>query len=211
MRMQAVDLPETRFKMPIMKRPLFSGSLCGVLVAMSMTGCAAPPREGEPISQSINLSARQSNEALWTAAEDTLRENGFDIEVIDRRAGYIATAPQTSQQFFEFWRSDVATPHDFVESSLRTVRRRVRVDIAEEANTSGMQLTVRVARELFATPERQFNNSVAAFRMFGSELPGERSGRPVSPADDYWIDGGRDLAMEQRLLDAIVMRCATDA
>lgn len=43
-------------------------------------------------------------------------------------------------------------------------------------------------------------------RPFADTLPAEATGRPVSSADDYWIPADRDLAMEHRLLNAIIAR-----
>ncbi len=179
-----------------------------VAVGVMCAGCAQPAREGDPIRQVVATPTDEDRDALWSAAEDVLRENRFDIALVDRREGTISTKPTTSEHFFEFWRHDVATPYDFLEASLRTVRRSAVVKI--EGTEGQTELTVKVERERFATPERQFNNSVAAFQMFREELPAEQTGRALTPADDYWIDAGRDLAMEQYLLNRIVKRWSAE-
>ena len=72
-------------------------------------------------------------------------------------------------------------------------------------------VTVTVRRETFATPERQYNSSAASLRVFGDELPGVQGERRLTREDDYWIDDGRDAAMERRLLEHILHRAVVSA
>jgi hypothetical protein len=184
----------------------------GVLIA----GCAAPQRHGPAVTRSFdNLSAEQ-RDTLWDAAQVVLREHHFRLDRVDRRAGLISTTPQTSQHAFEFWRKDTDTAHDFLEASLRTVRRSVEVAVSPAevnagedeavADAADAMVTVTVRREYFCTPERQFNSSIAALRMFGNELPRADTGERIIPTDTYWIDAGRDLALERYLLGEILRR-----
>lgn len=175
-------------------------------VAAIVTGCTAPPRGGDPVQQSFQAADAVQRDRIWTVSADVLRDHGFRIDRFDRRAGIITTRPQTSQQFFEFWRKDVNTPYDWMEASFRTIRRHVEVETRLDESGDEAPVTVTVYRETFATPERQFNNSIAAFRMFGDDLPSEESGERVSRADDYWIPDGRDPAMESYFLDQIAKR-----
>lgn len=174
--------------------------------AVIITGCTAPPRGGDPVQQSFQTADADQRDRVWTAGADVLREHGFRIDRMDRRAGIITTKPQTSQQFFEFWRKDVDTPYDRLEASFRTVRRYVKLETQPDQVGDEMPVTVTVFRETFATPERQFNSSIAAFRMFGDDLPSEETGGRVTRADDYWIPDGRDPAMESYFLNQIAKR-----
>jgi len=164
--------------------------------------CTAPQRHGPITTREFNPAVETETEALWTASQDVLREHRFRLDRVDRRAGVVTTQPVTSQQLFEFWRKDVATSYDLLEASMRTVRRWVDVEMAEDDGA----LRVVVHRETLVSPDRQFNNSVVATRMFGTDLPRADTGEPISEADNYWIDAGRDPAMEQYLLDRIVAR-----
>ena len=168
--------------------------------------CATPNRSGEPLVHFFAAVDKAQCDHLWEVSQDVLRENRFLLDDVDRRQGRILTRPETSQQFFEFWRHDVDTSSDACEASLRTVRRRAAVNIDFDKETGDAHLTITVQRERFATPERQFNNSITAFRAFGTKLPGVRTGRSITAADTYWINDGRDLAMEQHLLEMIVAR-----
>lgn len=167
-------------------------------------GCTAPPRSGDPVVQTFTTQDTTQQDALWLSCQEVLREHGFMIDRLDRRAGIITTVPQTSQQYFEFWRKDVDTPYDFGEASLRSVRRTVTVEVAFDDARGESNVIVNVKRETFCTPERQFNNSLAAFQMFGEQLPAAETGERITRADDYWVDAGRDLAMERYYRDCII-------
>lgn len=141
---------------------------------------------------------------VWKDAEDVLRAHGFRLDRTDRRKGLITTHPVGSQHFFEFWRTDVATRRDFWEATLRALRRRVSVAIEPDSTGASCQVEVIVRKERFSTPERQVNNSAAAFHVFRESFPSAQTGEPITPADSYWIDAGRDPAMEKKLLSQIV-------
>ena len=65
---------------------------------------------------------------------------------------------------------------------------------------------VKVLRERFSTPDRQYNSSGAAFLVYSQSLPAT-TGKPVVPSrDEYWIDDGRDGEMEERLMREITGR-----
>jgi hypothetical protein len=112
----------------------------------------------------------------------------------------------TSGQFFEFWRHDTDTPYDTWEATATTIRRYVTIETSFDEEYGETRLTLTVNRERLSKPERQFNHSMAAFRMFADELPTVATGRPAGADDEYWVPAGRDLAMEQYLLDTIVRR-----
>jgi len=180
-------------------------ALAGI-VSLTCVGCATPERAGPPLAYSFPTADMAQFTTLWEDCQDVLRDYRFKIDRLDRRSGLIATAPLTSAHFFEPWRHDTVTPYDFWEASLTTVRRSVTINAVYQDNQGETEVTLTVNRERFARPERQFNHTMAAFRMFGDSLPAEATGRPVSTADDYWISAGRDLALERRLLGAIINR-----
>jgi hypothetical protein len=65
---------------------------------------------------------------------------------------------------------------------------------------------VTVNKERLSAPERQYNNSAAVLRLYGSDLPGEGGEARLTRKDDYWIDEGRDGAMERWILRRIAAR-----
>lgn len=176
---------------------------------VALAGCTAPGRTGPVAMQTFDDTSPEQRDGLWEAAQEVLREHHFQLDRVDRRAGHITTQPMTSQHFFEFWRKDVATPYDFAEASMRTVRRSVDVAVAGEGDEATIAVTVK--REFIATPERQFNSTIVALRMFGNDLPRADTGERITEADTYWIDAGRDPAMERYLLDRITARAGASA
>jgi Holliday junction resolvase-like predicted endonuclease len=183
----------------------------GLVAAAILSGCTVPPRDGAMTQHRIAAVDDDQRDWLWESAQEVLRRHQFRLDRVDRRAGVITTAPQTSQHAFEFWRKDVATAHDYLEATMRTVRRSVEVQVNREdeqiAHEGGAAtVTVIVRRETIASPERQFNSSIVAIRMFGNELPRADTGERITDEDTYWIDAGRDLAMERYLLERITRR-----
>ena len=172
----------------------------------AVAGCHRPMRPTEPTTQRVYLADEADVNRLWEAAQDVLRRHRFELARVDRRGGWITTLPVTSQACFEFWRHDVDTTYDLMEATLRTVRRSAAVTIDRQAGDSEADVTVTVRQETFATPERQFNSSASSLRIFGDSLPGVSGERRLTRADDYWIDVGRDGAMERRLLEHILRR-----
>ncbi|UCG15555.1 MAG: hypothetical protein JSV19_09700 [Phycisphaerales bacterium] len=160
-----------------------------------------------PTRQAFVVADSEQVDALWETCQTVLRRNRFALDRVDRRAGVITTHPVTSQQFLEFWRHDVDTAYDLLHASLHTARRRATVAL-QPAEDDPFELTVSVTvkAERLSAPERQFNNSALALRFFGSDLPGEAGEPRLTRQTDYWIDQGRDPAMERHLLKKITDR-----
>ena len=182
-----------------------------LLVVCATTGCHRPVAPIEPTTQRVLLVDDTQMDRLWDAARQVLLNHRFELDRVDRRRGLISTLPVTSQGCLEFWRHDVDTAYDLLEATLRTVRRSAVVQVDRQAGATVAEVTVTVRRETFATPERQFNNSASSLRIFGDSLPGVQGERLLTREDDYWIDGGRDGAMERRLLERILLRAALPA
>ena len=96
------------------------------LVAMAaLCGCHRAEPPVELTSQNLEFADKQEYEAFFEQCVDVLRRYGFELDRVDKLAGVITTFPETSEHFFEFWRRDVDTSYDWLESSLTTIRRRV--------------------------------------------------------------------------------------
>ena len=63
-----------------------------------------------------------------------------------------------------------------------------------------------VHKERCSSPDRQFNSAGTVYQFFNDTLPVTTGVEPESGADERWLDLGRDGAMEERLLQAIVER-----
>src|SRR3990172_3469060 len=193
-----------------------------LVMAVCGGGCASPHRGDAGIQSSPNdsrvvrltssrpvLVTEPSEHAdqLWEAVQETLRRGRFQIDRVDRAAGIVTTLPEASQHFFEFWRHDVDTPRDAWEATLNPMRRWVEVSLTRADDGPWTQLAVVVHKERLSSPDRQFNSSGAAYQYFGESLPSTTGKSRVTAKDDRWLDCGRDPAMEDYLLRAILKRC----
>lgn len=179
------------------------------------------PQEGGPISDDFGLPTEPSPggdipnplfvrvanpDAAW---EEIARVTSryFPIAREDRVAqaggmlteGRLESRWQVGSTIFEPWRRDSAGPFNRWQSTLQTIRRRAVVRVIPAAG--GYELQVRVDKQLedLNRPERA--TAGAASIATNQGLPSDR----VTPIDrirdsGVWIDIGRDVAMEQRML-----------
>lgn len=179
-----------------------------VLLLVGVTiGCLGPRRSDYQSSQAVSIADRSAEaDRLWEAAQDTLRRHRFRLDRVDCRAGVITAMPETSQSLLEFWRHDVDSWPDLWEATLNPLRRRVEIAVTRGENRVWKELAVAVHKERLSSPDRQFNSTGAAYQYFGDTLPSTTGMVRVTPEHDVWLDEGRDAAMEEYLLAAILER-----
>jgi len=172
----------------------------------AVVGCAATGSRTYESTHAISVHDDAQQDALWEAAQDVLRKHRFALDRVDRAAGVITTQPVTSQHWFEFWRRDVGTSRDAMESSINPLRRWVEVTFAREEDGAWSEVAVMVHKERLSSPDRQFNSTGAAYQFFGDSLPATTGQYRVTTTDDRWLDLGRDAAMEDRVLGEITQK-----
>jgi hypothetical protein len=147
-------------------------------------------------------------DALWRAADETLRVRLFPVDRRDYRGGVLKSEGVVSQQLFEPWRRDAVTAGDVVESSLSTVRRTV--TFAFLRNGDGTYTVIpEVHVERYSSAEQRLTSAAlyrAAFRRSAIARGSRESDRGVVLPPRYWYDVGRDLALEKDLAEAIRSR-----
>ncbi len=156
-----------------------------------------------------NSSNTISDKQLFLAATDELRDSRFRLDRVDQRAGVITTYPEGSQHFFECWRHDVDTTHDFWEATINPIRRWTKISIKRNAQ-SVSNIEIEVRKERFSAPDRQFSASGASYNYFSYDLPATTGEESIDVKDERWIDVGRDPAMEHYLLTKILHRAGVD-
>jgi hypothetical protein len=154
-------------------------------------------------------SSEQADE-LWSAAIETLRRRRFILDRVDRVSGVITTLPETSQHITEPWRKDVHTWRDLCESTLNPLRRWVEIRFVKK-DEAPLAMEVLVHKERLSAPDRQFNNSGAAYAFFGYSLPSTTGLTKITAEQETWIAVGRDAAGEAHLIDAILARAGVAA
>lgn len=184
-----------------------TGLWVGVIVLALVPGCLGPKRSDYVSSEHVQVpQSSEQADRYWSAIQVTLRGYRYRLDRVDRRMGVVTTMPEMSQHFFEFWRHDVDTNTDLLESTLNPIRRWVEVRVEGDNGENWDQLSVTVHKERLSTPDRQFNSSAAAYRLFGYNLPTTTGRDRVTPDADEWLSIGRDPAMEDRLLREILER-----
>ncbi len=176
------------------------------LLALS-TGCASH-KPAQLISQQSIEASEDSVYAdqLWTSAETTLRLHRYQLDRIDRNDGIITTLPEPSQHITEPWRSDVHTWRDLMESTINPIRRWVEVQFHKAESGEWSSIEVIVHKERLSSPDRQFNNTGAAYAFFGYSLPSTTGLAKITPEHDAWVALGRDATTESFILSEIVER-----
>lgn len=171
-----------------------------VALAIGALGCSKSlPNAPDP------LVVQARPDCLWRLCQAELKQRGFRLDRVDRRAGIIKTYPLTGKQWFEFWRRDVVTDQDVAESSLHTIRRKVYMNVAP-APEDRYRLQCRV------TVERLSAQPVwAGGRVRVQDIFGRAAGRaPVLQVTEKrklhpptWVPIGQDHSLETDILQAI--------
>lgn len=135
----------------------------------------------------------------FDVVKDTLREQGFELERVDARAGIITTRPQNSSGFFTPWVTSERRGRDEVASSLHRQRRIVEVRFLGgegDRRTAAAPVTVDVS----ARVERVYQPGVRAtpasvrLRHVSEDLT-----RGAGSDDIFAVDHGTDRALAYEL------------
>ena len=187
--------------------------------ATAIAGCAARDKhekielstkegaaDASAESNGANPAPGSQSDSGWQKLQAALRGQRLRLDRVDESSGVITTVPEVSQHWFEFWRKDVATFRDFLESSMNCIRRWVEVTAARGNDGSWDHFSVIVHMERLSAPDRQFKNSACVYQFFADSLPSTTGAPKVTQQDHRWIDMGRDSAMEEYLGHKIAAR-----
>lgn len=185
--------------------------ILGLLAILPLAACEAPPAAVGPTAVRVEIPDR---EAFIDSTLTRLREMDFPPARVDRLAGRIESRPTTSGQWFEFWRVDSRGSYQTLESSLHTIRRivLVRLEPADPPTTtqpveSGtFRLSVEVQKERYNAPQRQVTTASGALAIYSERLPTEEGLRGAASRGEQWVPLGRDLLLEEFVLEQILAR-----
>lgn len=174
-----------------------------------LAGCEAPPQAVGPTVATVQIPDR---DAFIDTTLTLLRELDLPPRRVDRERGMVVSQPSTSGQWFEFWRGDSRGAYQLFESSLHTMRRIVTISIEPESPTPGRpntethKLDVAVEKERYSAPERQVTTASGALAIYNERLPTEEGLRGGASRGEHWTPLGRDLLLEEYLLERILER-----
>ncbi len=184
-----------------------------LLVAwVGLAGCHAPgppvgpTREWVPVRFETPAETAEDVDVLWQAAGRTLERYYFRLDRQDRLAGVITTYPETTANWFEWWRPQPKSAYYWSEANLHSVQRSAKIHFRRMASIGACEVDVSVRRYKYNLPERQIDSAAAAMRLYSNVAP-DASGDNITVEESaYWTDLGRDQGMEEILLEAIVDR-----
>lgn len=200
---------------------------CGypALVAVALAAALLSACHRGPVAIDNPLGIHHDEyDAVFEATEAVLREYRFEIDRADRRFGVVTSRPMTASSLIEPWYADNTTFDQVLDSSINHHRRTVRVELEPATDDQGdasagqampiqpgvrtdylLRVEVYVDRRHVA--ERQLNTAAVTGVGFA-----QNTGRTRSLATErglqteFWRPIGRDAALEQRLVRAIVQR-----
>lgn len=174
---------------------VFTGLLLGSLFA----GCTTPVQQ--PQSARLTFSPDRYP-AVYEAAVQTLRDQGYRIARNDYRFGTITTYPKEAATAAEFWVDDATTYAQRREDTYNAQQRIITVSVKQPEGEQGYSLTVEALIQRLQRPERYLTRSA------GTQISANYAAVPMH-LKDRGIDGPyaytiqRDSPLERRLLEAI--------
>ncbi len=185
---------------------------------LALAGCTAGPPPYAPAPpvylQNPVLLPGSNHELVWEVVVDVV-DDYFEIDqeepvrllgshIID---GRIDTWPKTGATAFEPWHQDSADSYERLESTLQSIRRYAQVRVMPRE--TGFLVEVAVFKEL--EDVEQPVRSTAGAATFHNDTSLTRIVNPVGeqPVREGWINLGRDLALEQRILSDLTARMAS--
>lgn len=197
------------------QRPGFAAMVGALCACLALAGCTQRPTwTSDPEAATydfwldrpavVRVEARDYAR-LWQAAEGAHRRFGFERSTSDYRGGLLTTEPRDGGQFFEPWRDELRTPPAVLESSLASVRRRVRFDFGQ-TDDGRFWVEPRVVVERLASGERRLTEAGDFTRALGAGRQHRQSAE--GKARYGWYPTGRDHALERSLANRIAGRSA---
>lgn len=198
--------PEASRGRPWCRLGVWSG--LAAMVAGIAAGCRAPP---QPLVATEVTVRAKDYDGLLDAVTRTLRRYDFAPQRVERADGLVVSQPTTSGQWFEVWRVDSRGGYQLLESSLDTMQRVATVRIEPlGADSDDYRIGVEVTKSRLNSPERQITTASGALAIFSEKMPTTEGIRASQWRGDRWVELGRDVLLENFLLDRIVKAAPVD-
>jgi len=144
-----------------------------------------------------------NDDALWERTVDVLHDYQFQIVREDRLARGIETEYKVGSGCLGPWHHDSVGALNRLESTLQSIRRRVRITLAPSDVGGSYAVSVEAFKEREDLPGIAANSPGAA--TFSESTPFARDLNPVvgQSRSSRWIPVGRDLDLEQAILASL--------
>lgn len=193
--------PRVPFCKPLFRASIFMivvRSHCWLLLLIWLSGCASsrPMMVSNPVFVPAN-----SQHAAWERTVDVLHDFHFPIARENRLDGVIETDYRTGSNVLEPWHDDSVGAANRWESTLQSIRRKVKVDLTPVEG--GYLVGVEALKEKEDVLGVAENTAGAA--TFRKNTPLERNLTPVvgQKGPSGWFPLGRDSDLEQAILDQL--------
>ena len=182
--------------------------MCALIAAaVSLCGCAGPNTAVTPTQ--IVCEDGVTKAEVVHAAGDVLTRMHFAIEKLDAEQGIVKTRPLRGAQFFEFWRSDDASPYNWEEANLQSVRRSVELRVRpEDGNVPRLRIECAVLVQRLSLPPNEVTGTSEAYRIHSASVPTLQRVEvtPQQRRAMAWIDLGRDPDLAAKVLARVERR-----
>lgn len=191
--------------------------MVSLLLFPALTGCAKYFAEPDPahiintgIANPITV-AMVDRQWIMDVVSDEL-DNYFRIareeriRVVDAviTEGWIETHPQIGSSLLEPWKGDSTPGFEKLHATLQTVRRTARARIIPHYDS--YLIEVQVNKELEDRPQPLHSSISSRQLRHDNSVDQDRDEIPIIQAEKGWIPMGRDLTLEQKILQNISSR-----
>lgn len=206
----------------IMKRfNIFLVIPLSIIIFLSQPGCRglstrtvqAPVVLGQEVGNPLYVRGGQP-EVIWETVVDAVRVyfNRIQEEIPCQEVGDILTEgllityPQIAATMLEPWRRNSVTWDERKHATMQTYRRSARVRVRPHSDGYMIEVTVIKELEALARP----SHAILPSATFRQDTEFQRLNDPIAVQDYHagWIPQGRDLALEQAILQQITGRLA---
>ncbi|QDU95497.1 hypothetical protein [Lignipirellula cremea] len=183
--------------------------LLAVVVSTALSGCATPgsaPNLGPALENPLFVAVSDA-EFVHNQTVDAL-DNYFRIRYEQRvrsfdgvqAEGNITTFPLIGSTYLEPWRSDSTVGYERLQATLQTIRRRCEARIIPTGGGFAIEIAVYKDLEDLLQPEGSTAGG-ATLRYDTSIVQNDENYEVLPPGSLGWIPLGRDITLEQRILN----------
>jgi hypothetical protein len=165
---------------------------------VSLQGCAALPGR-TAVSNPIMVRANNPDEA-WERTVDVVHDYLFEIERENKLGGVLETRYKTGANVLEPWHRDSVGLDNRLESTVQSIRRKAYVSVTPV--DGGYLIGVEAHKELEDVAKAANLQGAATF-LDDNVLDRDLTAVVGQATPSGWVSKGRDVALEQSMLNSL--------